>query len=252
MTAERVSRFELISLTSDVEVAQVAANAWLDSVDISNQRSEPQFVALSGGRIAKHFFDAIAGRSKGRAISLAGVHFFWADERCVPPDHPESNFCLADKFLFQPLGISPNQIHRIRGEENPEKAASQATEEIRHRVPKDESNLTVLDFIFLGMGEDGHVASLFPNVPMAPSNAGEVYRPVVAPKPPPYRITLDYAPLRTAREVWVLASGVGKEEALQASMRENGGTPLARVLQFRLRTKIFTDTLLATARHLDP
>jgi 6-phosphogluconolactonase len=249
MTADHISRFELISLSSDVEVAQVAANAWLDSVEVANHRGEPQFVALSGGRIAKHFFNAIAGSSKARAISLASVHFFWADERCVPPDDLESNFGLADKFLFQPLGIPANQIHRIRGEEDPEKAASQATEEIRQWVSTDESSLPVLDFVFLGMGEDGHVASLFPNVPMAPFNAGEVYRPVVAPKPPPYRISLDYAALRAAREVWVLASGVGKEQALQASIRENGDTPLARVLQSRLKTRIFTDISLARARH---
>ena len=242
MAKDHFRRFELISLTSDSQLAKVAANAWLDSVMVSNQRGEPQHVALSGGRIAQKFFQAIAAASKERAVSLANVHFFWADERCVPPEHPESNFALANKLLFQPLSISADRMHRIPGEESPDKAAAIANAKIRRCVLAQSSDYPILDIIFLGMGEDGHVASLFPNVPVTESSdTGDVYIPVVAPKPPPHRITLGYEPLRVARDVWVLASGPGKERALAISLSENGTTPLARVLQTRAGTKIFTD-----------
>lgn len=191
MPAEHVQKVELIRLANDLELAQVAANGWLDSVRLSSERGESQYVALSGGRIAKQFFNAIVAGTKDRAISLASIHFFWADERCVPPDNPESNFALADNFLFQPLSIPANQIHRILGEESPEKAASFASAEIRRYVPPDQSGFPTLDIVFLGMGEDGHVASLFPNVFMIEAEAApEAYLSVVAPKPPPLRVTL--------------------------------------------------------------
>jgi 6-phosphogluconolactonase len=95
--------------------------------------------------------------------------------------------------------------------------------------------------IFLGMGEDGHVASLFPGETEDVINNGLVYRAVTAVKPPPRRITLGYAVLAAATEVWVVASGAGKEGALKESLSANGKTPLGRVLRSREDTKILTD-----------
>jgi 6-phosphogluconolactonase len=95
--------------------------------------------------------------------------------------------------------------------------------------------------VFLGLGENGHVASLFPEESESEMADPAVYRAVVAVKPPPRRITLGYAALAAARQVWVLASGAGKEDALRDSLAPNGRTPLARVLQRRAQTRIFTD-----------
>src|SRR5205823_5745312 len=99
----------------------------------------------------------------------------------------------------------------------------------------------VLDIIFLGMGEDGHVASLFPP---ARATSAKIYLPVVASKPPPNRITLGYDPIVTSREVWVLASGAGKEKALRDSLSIGGTTPLAEVIRRRGESKILTDIAL--------
>ena len=99
----------------------------------------------------------------------------------------------------------------------------------------------MLDLIILGMGEDGHVASLFPGAPQEVVVTKAVYVPVLASKPPPRRITLNFAALAAARQVWVLVSGAGKENALRESLAANGKTPLARVLQMRDKTLIFTD-----------
>jgi 6-phosphogluconolactonase len=103
------------------------------------------------------------------------------------------------------------------------------------------SGQPLLDLAFLGMGEDGHVASLFPGAWEAAVRDKSVYLPVVASKPPPQRITLNFAALVAARHIWVLASGAGKENALRESLSANGTTPLARVLQAREQTLIFTD-----------
>lgn len=91
------------------------------------------------------------------------------------------------------------------------------------------------------MGEDGHVASLFPSESEEAMSRGAVFRAVTASKPPPRRITLGYAALAAANEVWVMASGAGKEAALGESLEENGRTPLARLLRLRATTRIFSD-----------
>ncbi len=101
--------------------------------------------------------------------------------------------------------------------------------------------MPVLDLVLLGMGEDGHVASLFPGDEVALADHAAVFRPVKnAPKPPPCRVTLGIGPLLAAREVWVLAAGAGKAAALRDALSPQGSTPLARVIRQRAMTRIFS------------
>jgi 6-phosphogluconolactonase len=221
-------------------LATTAARNWLQR--LSDHPSRNYYAAFSGGRIAKSFFAAITQEAKERRSTLEPIHFFWADERCVPPDDAESNFRIAREDLFQPLDIQEDQIHRIKGELQPENAARMASEEICRIVPARKNEYPVLDIIFLGMGEDGHVASLFPRGREMPR---QIYLPVVASKPPPNRVTLSYEMIAHANEVWVLASGSGKENALRESLSDQGTTPLAKVIRMRSKTTILTDTALS-------
>ena len=232
---------ELISCASDDALARAVASRWLDELAARADDLTPCCVALSGGRIAKKFFAAVAGHEQSRSVSFGSAHFFWADERCVPPTDAESNFGLAKAHLLDPLAISPDKIHRVRGEIAPKWAAAEAEAEICRIAPVNGSGQPVLDLIFLGMGEDGHVASLFPGAPEEVIHNKSVYLPVVASKPPPQRITLNLATLAAARRVWVLVSGAGKENALRESLAANGKTPLALVLQARRQTTVFSD-----------
>ena len=244
-----MSHFDLITFANADELAHTVAGKWLDEIAAANRAGKSHCVALSGGRITQKFFAATVEQVKARKIEDGGtpflpgnVHFFWADERCVPPDDQESNFRLANELMFTPLKISESQIHRIRGELPPETAAAQAAAEISKIAPVNKSGRPVLDLIFLGMGEDGHVASLFPNEMEAVNSDNAVYRAVKnSPKPPPDRVTLGYAVITAARKVWVLVSGAGKEMALHKSLYGNGRTPLGRVTQFRTQTGIFFD-----------
>jgi 6-phosphogluconolactonase len=232
---------ELFSFANDDALAGAVANRWLDELAVRADDPTPYCVALSGGRIAKKFFAAVAERAPTRSVSFGHVHFFWADERCVPPTDAESNFGLAKAHLLDPLAISPDKIHRVRGEISPKWAAAEAEAEICRIAAVNDSGQPVLDLVLLGMGEDGHVASLFPGASEEAVRSKSVYLPVIASKPPPQRITLNFAALAAAPRAWVLASGAGKQSALRESLSADGRTPLARVLQARGQTIIFTD-----------
>ena len=221
--------------------AAVADQCAADCLVLLAPPSARKCIAISGGRIAKDFFTSVARVAQERGQSLAHVHFFWVDERCVPPEHAESNYRSAAELLLTPLGLPAENIHRIRGEAETECAAREAETELRRFATTSAADQPVLDLVLLGMGEDGHIASLFPGESEEVMQTPAVYRAVTASKPPPRRITLGYATLAAAREVWVLASGAGKEAALRESLSLGGTTPLARVLRGRERTCIFTD-----------
>jgi 6-phosphogluconolactonase len=237
-----MKNFELISFPNAEELARVVAGAWLNEVEAATRSGKDYHVAISGGRIAQTLFKCLVQQVKTSGSSLQKVHFFWADERCVPPTDPESNYRIARDLLFVPLNIPESHIHRIHGEDSPERAARAAEEDIRRMVPLNAAGQPMLDFIFLGLGEDGHTASLFPNEPEAVSADPAVYRAVFnSPKPPPIRITLGFPAIAAARQVWMLASGGGKQSAMQRSLEPGVKTPFARVLHLRSQTKIFTD-----------
>jgi 6-phosphogluconolactonase len=237
--------FELIPFPDDRALAAAAAADWLAW---ARESSGSRTTALSGGRIAKCFFAAVVELARKCAAAMDQVDFFWADERCVPPDHPESNFLLAQENLLRPLGIAAERIHRLKGEWPPAAAVPGANDEIRRVADRDGAGLPVLDLILLGMGEDGHVASLMPNAPPEVSQSREPYVHVPnSPKPPANRLSLTYPVLAAAKNVWMLAAGAGKREALRESLRLNGITPFARVLQSRPHTRIYTDLNVITA-----
>lgn len=233
---------ELIRFASPDALAKAAAEAWLDEIENANRAGERHSVALSGGRITQRFFASLLEQTKSRQVSFAPVHFFWADERCVPPTDAESNFKIANDSLFEPLDIPKDQIHRLRGEEVPETGAKLAEVEMRGVLAVNPAGQPVLDLVFLGLGEDGHVASLFPGEPETCVADKAVYRAVHnSPKPPPDRITIGYQTIAAARQVWMLASGKGKETALSESLAPGGKTSFARVLRLRGETRVLTD-----------
>ena len=218
-------------------LAEHAAAQWLERL-AKRDTNKPFTVALSGGRIPRLLYESVV--ELARPSVFDNVHFFWGDERVVPPTDDESNFKLADLGLFRPLRIPPGQVHRVQTERSETEAVQLATDELLRFTNSQADRQPVIDLVFLGMGVDAHVASLFPGDTEAIKSQA-VYRAVTGPKPPPRRITLGYPALAAAREVWVLASGEGKAEALRVSLTKGGDTPLARVLQSRERTEILTD-----------
>ncbi len=183
-------------------------------------------VALSGGSTPKALHSALAAPSLARQLDWTQVEFFFGDERCVPPDHPESNFGMADETLFRPLAIKQDRIFRMNGEAEDRNQAAREYEAVLHRrFGTKPPAWPRFDLILLGLGEDGHTASLFPGTDVL----NERTRLVVASRSPKgiaHRLTFTIPVVNQARTVVFLVNGSGKaavaKQILEGS--PSGGT----------------------------
>lgn len=173
-------------------------------------------VALSGGSTPKTLYQTLtAPEWKGR-FNWPQTLFLFGDERSVPPEHPESNFGMAQAALFHPLGIQPDHIYRIKGEhQDPASAAQEYEETIRRLTHCAAPELPRIDLILLGLGEDGHTASLFPGT-AALQEQTRVVTVGQAPKGIRSRITLTLGVINRASVVLFLVTGSGKTALVRA------------------------------------
>ncbi len=183
-------------------------------------------IALAGGSTPRRFHAALAEAGAGRDWSA--VHFWFGDERAVPHDHPQSNYRMARETLFEPLSLPAQNIHPVPvpGTILPvtlDAAARQYEAELA-RLPKGPGGFPRFDLILLGMGEDGHTASLFPGNPALQEQRRAVVA-VKGPKAPPWRITLTLPVINAARRVWLMVTGEGKAPAMRR-VRERLDPPL--------------------------
>jgi len=167
-------------------------------------------VALAGGNTPRRTYELLGPLLDDRAR----VEWWFGDERCVPVDDPESNYQLVAATLLCTPTVSAARVHRIHGELPPLEAAERYEAVLRGAVPLDDRGVPQLDVAFLGLGEDGHTASLFPGDPALEID-DRLAVPVVAVKPPPNRITLTLPVLRAARAAVILATGPGKRDAVE-------------------------------------
>lgn len=238
--------YHLQNFEKPESLASAAAQKWFAAVkELSGNR--PFNVALSGGRIAVPFLQEAAALFVQSPDLLNRLNIFWADERCVGPEHKDSNYAMFKEHFADTVSFPESQIYRFQGEEDPVKAAKSMESALEEQLPLNSRGVPTFDLVFLGMGEDGHVASLFPeNMLEDIKRSGCHVFDVIASKPPPQRLTLSYEVLQASKHVWALISGAGKETALRESIKLKGQTPFAHVIQGRDHTEIFTDiTLLA-------
>ncbi len=178
-------------------------------------------LAIPGGSVVA----LLARGAPEEPMDVSGWHWFWTDERCVPPDHPQSNFGQAHRDLLAPLGVEPACIHAVDASGGPEVAAAAAEAELGRAFAIGPEAWPVFDAIVLGVGEDGHVASLFPGHPALQEQRHRVAAVRRAPKPPPERITLTLPVIGRARHVVVVAAGEDKAGVLERIWRPVPGTP---------------------------
>jgi 6-phosphogluconolactonase len=171
-------------------------------------------IALTGGTTPRELYSLLGSEPFSRQIDWRLVHIFWGDERCVPHNSPESNSYLAQEVLLNKISISESQIHRMPADQPDREVASQAyTVEMQHTFGT--NGIPSFDLIHLGMGPEGHTASLFPHQASLHEKR-RLVMPVSVPKPPPDRLTFTPPLLNAARNVLFLVTGSDKADALQA------------------------------------
>jgi 6-phosphogluconolactonase len=169
-------------------------------------------IALSGGSTPKHLFEQLARAGRG-ALPWDHVELWWGDERTVPPDHPDSNYGMAREALLEPLGLDAAHVHRMAGELDPVAAARAYEDELVAALGAP----PIFDLVLLGMGPDGHTASLFPgSAALAETQRWVVANQVTSPlvHGSATRITLTAPAINAARHVRFLVTGADKAAAL--------------------------------------
>ncbi len=210
---------EIFIFPDEDAVARAAAERVTALVDAAIAQSGSATLALSGGRTPRRLYETLARPPYRDRVSWHLVHWFWGDERPVPSDHPESNYRLAAETLLHQLPIDWNRVHRVPTELGPYLAAETYERELREVFGIRPGEVPQFDLILLGMGADGHVASLFPET----AALRETMRLVVANDVPQLRttrITFTAPLLQRAHHVIVLVTGDEKALAVRAALEQ--------------------------------
>jgi 6-phosphogluconolactonase len=200
------------------DLRQWTARAAALTLDVRRQATEQQgrfLIALSGGRTPEQVYHELTSRSSPASQEWASTHFFFSDERCVPSDHPDSNYHLADQALFRPLNVPQNHLHRMKGEHPDPHIAAREYEDVLRVVTKAATTgWPQLDLVMLGIGTDGHTASLYPGTDALQERRGWV-TVGHAPSVPRNRLTLTLGVINQATVVLFLACGESKADIVK-------------------------------------
>jgi 6-phosphogluconolactonase len=200
---------QILIFSSATEAAEACGERTLELLKAARQARGRAMLAVSGGNTPRIMFEWMAKQD----FDWSGVHLFWVDERCVPPDHKLSNYRMTREALLDRIRIPDEQVHRIQGELPPEEAARLYSEEVRRVL----GERPVFDLIQRGMGSEGHTASLFPGEPLLREGAdkAKIAAAVWVEKLQQHRVTLVRSVLEAASATFCLATGPDKANALK-------------------------------------
>jgi 6-phosphogluconolactonase len=207
-------------------VAQATAARLLTTLTDLLARQERVDIVLTGGTVGTATLAAIADSPIADAVDWSAVHIWWGDERFVPAGDKDRNEGQAQEALLAHVPIPEPNIHRMGSSDRfatPETAAAAYHDELAHNGNPE------FDVLLLGLGPDGHVASLFPQHQVYVHGAATVSAVMDSPKPPPIRVTLSIGAINRAKRVWVVAAGEEKAHAVAECLRENRAYPGAAV-----------------------
>jgi 6-phosphogluconolactonase len=193
--------------------AEAAAKLFADTATDAVVNRGRARIAISGGSTPKNMFKLLAAEPFRSVVPWARIDLFWVDERCVPPTDADSNYRMTNEALLSHVPLPAEQIHRMEGELDPEVAASRYESEVRIAFRLEGAETPTFDLILLGMGDDGHTASLFPHT----EGLNELSRIVIAnhvPQKDTWRITLTWPVINQGRQVAFLIEGAAKTEVL--------------------------------------
>jgi len=215
MTTETAQAFQVCLLDN---FAETAARRFINCcVGLLHQRGRIH-VALTGGGTARQVYEALARPDiREEHVDFSAIDFYQGDERPVGPAHPDSNWGMAETTFLDAVGVPPENRHRMRGEAVDLDEAAREYEDLLSRNLPREQGVPAFDLLLLGMGADGHTASLFPGT----AALQETRRLVVAndvPQQQTRRLTITYPLINCARAVWILASGAQKADTVHRAL----------------------------------
>ena len=213
---ESLQRNQNVIIQPDqTEFVETAASMILAASIISIAQRGVFTIALAGGSTPRPVYERLTKYSE---IDWPSWHIFWSDERCLPPTHADSNYRMACEAFLDGLPQAPGAVSRMVGELPPREAAYAYEQTIRDSVGPSDSNIPRFDLIMLGMGDDGHTASLFPGSPALFNTVDLVAADIVS-KLTAKRLTLTYPLINAARHVLILVSGSTKAAALKSALQ---------------------------------
>ncbi|MDO5079739.1 6-phosphogluconolactonase [Buchananella hordeovulneris] len=201
---------QFVGAADKAAAARLAANLLRECLEVCASEERPAHVALTGGGLGIAMLAALSA-DELPAATWANAHFWWGDERFAPADHPDRNSRQAELALLDHLPVPAAHVHRVAGPESGDldaATAAYAAELAAHGPPEG------FDIVFLGVGPDGHIASLFPGHAALAATGLTVAEPA-SPKPPAQRVSLTLAALATARVTVFLAAGAEKAEVVR-------------------------------------
>jgi 6-phosphogluconolactonase len=220
-----VSEPRLVIVPDEAALARAVAEHVIEAAHEALAARDRFDLALAGGSTPKAAYELLSAPPLRDSLDWSKVRFFFGDERCVPPDDPQSNYKMAHETLLAPLSIAPDAVFRMRGEDDPPKAARAYAELLVEQLGEP----PVLDLVMLGMGPDGHTASLFPGSDPFTGDDALVRAPYVE-KFTTYRISLTPRVINAARKVVIAAAGAAKAEAVR-DVLEGPYEPVRRPIQ---------------------
>lgn len=237
-------RGTLIICTDLDSLSQEAAGRFVGVVEERVHQQSPVRVALAGGSTPRRLYELLAGPEFRARIPWSQIHFFWGDERLVPYDHRDSNYRMAREALLKHVPVSRKNLHPVPVQFSPEEAALAYEQELREHF-RQRWGVPAFDLVLLGLGADGHTASLFPRAPTleeknrlaathTPAGGGHV------------RVTLTLPVLNQARRVFFLVSGEDKAAALRLALEATGSLPAQQVAPRKGELLWLVDTAAAS------
>lgn len=200
-------------------LAEVAAKWTAERISAAVQARGRCYLALAGGETPRGCYQRLAQPPYQRDLPWSAVNVYWSDERQVPLDDPASNFAMAKAALLDQVPIPADQLFPLTGDPTP----------ALRKVPADDRGIPRFDIIHLGLGEDGHTASLFPGSPALQERRALVVAIHDAPKPPPDRLTFTLPVINAARAILFTVQGAGKREALARVLQRDPALPASHV-----------------------
>lgn len=223
-------RPEVQRFAGPAELAEAAAQRIVNAATQAVTRNGRFAIALAGGATPRATYTRLAQSPYNEAMAWDRTFVFFGDERCVPPEHPESNYRMAQETLLSKVPLPPERIFRIQGESaDPEEVAAAYARTLKEVFGTRRGELPRFDLILLGLGLDGHTGSLFPGSPALK----EIFRPVVAVHAAaaaiPQRITMTFPVLNAAARIVFLVEGAEKAKAVKAVLVDGPLLPAGMV-----------------------